>query len=174
MSDSWTSDLTTQEKMVLRLCKKQRLWGFLRHNRDLLFNDDVVEALRGLHTNWGQGRPPENLRQKAMAMVLQVAFGVADHEVPTLTVVDQRWQVVLGCLGIEKPLFSQGTVYNFRVRAMAGGFAQVLLERTIEVARETKGFDHKRLRVLIDSSPLLGAGRVEDGNGPACPDHPIG
>jgi hypothetical protein len=41
-----------------------------------------------------------------------------------------------------------------------------LLERTVELARQTKGFDWKKLpkelRVAIDSSPLAGAGRVED------------
>jgi hypothetical protein len=41
-----------------------------------------------------------------------------------------------------------------------------LLERTAELARSSKGFDAKKLpktlRVAIDSSPLEGAGRVED------------
>jgi hypothetical protein len=41
-----------------------------------------------------------------------------------------------------------------------------LLERTVELARKTKAFDFKKLpktlRVAIDSSPLEGAGRVED------------
>lgn len=37
-----------------------------------------------------------------------------------------------------------------------------LLDRTVQLARETKGFSDKRLRAMIDSSPLTGAGRVED------------
>jgi competence ComEA-like helix-hairpin-helix protein len=41
-----------------------------------------------------------------------------------------------------------------------------LLERTVELARTTKAFDFKKLpktlRVAVDSSPLEGAGRVED------------
>ncbi len=41
-----------------------------------------------------------------------------------------------------------------------------LLERTVELARRTQGFDWKKLpkapRVGMDSSPLEGAGRVED------------
>src|SRR5260370_40752392 len=41
-----------------------------------------------------------------------------------------------------------------------------LLERTVEVAREKKGYDSsklpKTLRVAMDSSPIEGAGRVED------------
>jgi IS5 family transposase len=41
-----------------------------------------------------------------------------------------------------------------------------LLERTVELARETAGFDWRKLprslRVAVDSSPFEGAGRVED------------
>ncbi len=41
-----------------------------------------------------------------------------------------------------------------------------LLERTIELARQTAAFDWKKLpkalRVAVDSRPLEGAGRVED------------
>ena len=36
-------------------------------------------------------------------MLLQVAFGVADQDVPTLTAVDARRQVVLHCLGAREP-----------------------------------------------------------------------
>ena len=43
-----------------------------------------------------------------MALLLQAALGVPDHEVVELTVMDRRWQMVLGCLGAEEPLFSQG------------------------------------------------------------------
>jgi hypothetical protein len=36
------------------------------------------------------------------------------------------------------------------------------LERTIELARQTRGFSDKALRAAFDASPLFGAGRVED------------
>jgi hypothetical protein len=100
----------------------------------------------------------------ALALVLQVAFHVADHEVPTLTAVDRRWRMVLDCLddGLDEAAFSQGSVFYFRERAREHGLMQMLLAKTVELARETKGFSHKRLRVMIDSSPLVGAGRVED------------
>jgi transposase len=37
-----------------------------------------------------------------------------------------------------------------------------LLERTVELAATTKGFGSRALRAALDSSPLWGAGRVED------------
>lgn len=153
-------EISEAEQRILKLCKKQKLWAFLRQYRHLLLSDEVRLALRGMYAESGRGDPrcPEQL---ALALVLQVGFQVADHEVPALTVVDQRWRMVLDFQG-DEPAFSQGTIFNFRERAMEHGFIRVLLDRTVELARETRGFSHKRLRMLIDSSPLLGAGRVED------------
>src|SRR5437764_13920163 len=37
-----------------------------------------------------------------------------------------------------------------------------LIERTIEVASQSQGFGPRALRAALDSSPLWGAGRVED------------
>lgn len=162
MRATWPVRLTQADELILGLCKKQPLWGFFRRYRHVLFDDDTVGALDALYRPDGRGRLPIDVRQKGMAMLLQVAFDVPDHEVPTLTVVDARWQMVLGCHGREEPLLQQGTVFDFRVRAMEAGVVSLLLEKTVEIARKTAGFDHKRLRAIFDSSPLLGAGRVED------------
>jgi hypothetical protein len=160
----WSPRLTTTpaEERVLKRCKKQKLWGFLRTNQHLILDDALRAELSQMYSSSGPGRPPVAPEILAVALLLQVGFGVPDHEVPTLTAVDARWQVVLGCLGRTEPLFSQGTVFNFRERARGNGLMRKLLDRTVDLARETRGVDHKRLRAIIDSSPLLGAGRVED------------
>lgn len=163
MGADWPIELSEADERVLKLCRKQKLWGFLRRHRHQLFDDEVVAALGRMYRPSGvAGRVPIDVKQKALAMLLQVAFDVPDHEVPALTVVDARWQMVLGCQGIADPLFEQGTVFDFRTRAMQSGAVSILLEKTISLARETGGFSHKRLRAIFDSSPLLGAGRVED------------
>ncbi len=83
-----------------------------------------------------------------------------------LTVLDLRVQMVLGCLSAEEPPFSQGALQEFRERLIAAEMDRRVLERTVELAKRTKAFDHRKLpktlRVAIDSSPLEGAGRVED------------
>ena len=73
---------------------------------------------------------------------------------------DRRWQMVLGCLGAEEPLFSQGTLFNFRQRMIAKGLDQELFDKTVALARETGGFSATYLRAAFDASPLWGAGRV--------------
>ncbi len=88
-------DMSTAEQRILRLRRKQKLWQFLREHRHLLLDEEIRSALAEMYSPTGKGCPvpPEQL---ALAMLLQVAFGVPDHEVPTLTVVDQRWRLVLG------------------------------------------------------------------------------
>lgn len=165
MTNEWRAqvEISEEEEDILRLCKKQKFWSFLRLHRHELLDEEVRAALAAMYSVGEKGgRPPSIPERLLLAMLLQVAFGVADHEVPTLTAVDKRWQMVLDCLGVTEPVVSQGTLFNFRERARANGLMRRLLNKTVELARTSKGFGHKNLRVLIDSSPLVGAGRVED------------
>ena len=75
---------------------------------------------------------------------------------------DRRWQLVLDCMGAEEPPFSKGTLVGFRRRLIESDLDRRLVERTVELAARTKGFGARALRAALDSSPLWGAGRVED------------
>ena len=75
---------------------------------------------------------------------------------------DKRWQMVLDCLGGEQPPFSQSTLCNFRMRLIAHNLDKTVLERTVAVAEQTGGFGTRQLRTILNSTPLFGAGRVED------------
>lgn len=83
-----------------------------------------------------------------------------------MTVVDLGWQMVLDHLGSDTPAFSQGTLQKFRTRMIEQGLDRRLLERTVELAKETSEFDWKKLprglRIAVDARPFEGAGRVED------------
>jgi hypothetical protein len=57
-----------------------------------------------------------------------------------LAVMDARWQMVLDCLGSEKPPFSQGALQAFRERLIASDMDRRLLERTVALAKETREF----------------------------------
>jgi transposase len=103
--------------------------------------------------------PPARL---ALATVLQAYTGVSDDEVIEATVMDRRWQLVLDCMGAEEPPFSKGTLVGFRKRLIEKNLDRRLIERTVELAARTGGFGARALRAALDSSPLWGAGRVED------------
>jgi hypothetical protein len=70
--------------------------------------------------------------------------------------------MVLDCRDAEQPPFSKGTLVGFRRWLIDNDLDRRLIERTIEVAQERGGFGARQLRAALDSSPLIGAGRVED------------
>ena len=119
-----------------------------------------------MYRDTGAGKEPVAPALMAMGLILQGYHGVSDAEAVELSVVDLRWQMVLGRLGETEPAFSQGALFDFRERLIANEMDRRLLEHTADLARSTEGFDWKKLpktlRIAIDSSPLAGAGRVED------------
>lgn len=165
----WTPPVapTRQEQVLLkRLGRVRKLLGFLRLHRHELFDDAFQDELATMYRTTGAGKAPRLPALMAMAMLIQGYLGISDAEMVELTVVDLRVQMVLGCLGAERPPFSQGTLQEFRNRLITADLDRRVLERTVELAKATKAFDPRKLpktlRVAIDSSPLEGAGRVED------------
>lgn len=165
----WTPPVapTRQEQFLLkRLDRVRKLLGFLRRHRHELFDDAFQDELASMYRHTGAGKEARPPAMMAMAMLVQGYLGMSDAEMVELTVVDLRVQMVLGCLGAEAPPFSQGALQEFRERLIAADLDRRVLERTVEVAKATGAFDHRKLpktlRVAIDSSPLEGAGRVED------------
>src|SRR6185312_3837901 len=86
----------------------------------------------------------------------------SDDEVIEATLMDRRWQLVLDCLDTEQAPFSKGTLVAFRKRLIETHIDRRLIERTIEMASHSQEFGPRALRAALDSSPLWGAGRVED------------
>lgn len=169
MPTRWTPavELTKQEQFILkRLGKVRTLMPFLRRRRHELFDEPFQAELDAMYRSSGAGKEAVPPALMAMATLLQGYLNVSDAMMVELTTLDLSVQCVLGCLGSEGPAFSQGAFHDFRTRLIAYGMDQRLLERTVELARATGDFDAKKLpkslRIGIDSSPLEGAGRVED------------
>lgn len=150
-------ELSSREQKLIKRCSKRPVFVFLRELRHRLFDDAFQAKLLAAYDR--QGVPPAQL---ALASLLQAALGVPDHEVVELTALDPRWQMVLDCVGAEEPIFSQGTLFNFRQRLIEHDLDRELFDKTVQLAREVGGFSATRLRAAFDSSPLWGAGRVED------------
>ena len=165
----WTPSLTIskREQMLLkRLEKHRRLFAMLRQHRSELFDDAFQDELAAMYRSTGEGKSPVPPALLAMVLLLQAYTGVSDAGAVEMTVVDARWQMVLDVLGAEEPAFSQGALPAFRERLIRHDLDRRLLERTVELAKQTKIFDWKKLpktlRLAVDSRPLEGAGRVED------------
>ena len=159
--------VSRQEKFILgRLKRNGKLYAFLRQHRDALFDDAFQLELETMYRDTGAGKDAHPPALMAMVLLLQSYAGASDATAVELSLLDLRWQMVLDCLGAVEPVFSQGALFDFRERLIAADLDRRLLERSRELAYQTKAFDPKKLpktlRVAMDSSPLEGAGRVED------------
>ena len=150
------------ELVVIKAVRRAKLFVFLRAHRHEVFDEDFQAELAQLYRDSPKGQPPVPPAQLALAVILQAYTGVSDDEVIEATVMDRRWQLVLDCLDEQTAPFAKGTLVGFRSRLIAADLDRRLIERTIQIAQVSKGFGPRALRAALDSSPLWGAGRVED------------
>ena len=155
-------ELSTAEHAIMKRIRRATLFVCLRQHRHALFAEAFQQELLTLYKDQPQGHPPVPPAQLALATLLHAYTQVSDDEVIEATTMDRRWQLVLDCLDCETPPFSTGTLVVFRQRLIAQQLDRRLLERTVEVAASSGAFGSRQLRAALDSSPLWGAGRVED------------
>lgn len=157
----WKTSHRAREKAVAdRLRRSSKFYVFLWSVRAELFDDAFQDELIAAYEPRGQEPcPPAML---AMVNLLQRFDGISDADAVEEAENDKRWKLVLGTLDIDEAPFGQGTLVRFRAKACAHGLDKKLVDRTVELAKRTKKYSWKHLRVALDSSPLEGAGRVED------------
>ncbi len=155
-------ELSMQEEQIVKRIRKAKLFVFLRYHRHELLDETFQKELAYLYRKGKRGQPPVAPAMLALALILEAYTGVSDDEVIEATVMDRRWQLVLDCVDAEEAPFSKGTLVAFRQRLIEGQMDRRLIERTIEIASQSQAFGPRPLRAALDSSPLWGAGRVED------------
>jgi transposase-like protein DUF772 len=155
-------ELSEQEEQIVKRIRRAKLFVFLRHHRHELLDEAFQQELAGLYRASKRGQPPIAPAQLALATIVQAYTGVSDDEVIEAMLMDRRWQLVLDCLDTKQAPFSKGTLVAFRKRLIEAQMDRRLIERTLEMASQSQAFGERPLRAALDSSPLWGAGRVED------------
>jgi transposase len=155
-------ELSPLEEQVVRRVRRAKLFPFLRRVRHELFDEAFQQELSVLYEESPFGQPPVPPAKLALATILQAYFGVSDDEVIEALAMDRRWQLVLDCLDCEQAPFGKATLQRFRDKLIAHDLDRRLIERTVELAEKDRGVGPRQLRAALDSSPLWGAGRVED------------
>jgi hypothetical protein len=155
------AELSANEKRLTKvLARIGKFYVFLREIRHELFDEGFQAELSQAYKP--QGRQPLPAALLATVTLLQAYDKIGDAEAVIMAQVDKRWQLVLGCLGAEEAPFSQGVLSQFRDRMIAHDLDKKLLHRTVELAKKSGKFGWQNLKATLDSSPLLGAGRVLD------------
>jgi hypothetical protein len=157
----WNVKKTPREREVAaRLRAASKFYRFLWEIREELIADGFEDLL--LESYQPRGQDPCPPAMLAMVLLLQRYEGLSDADAVEAAENDRRWQLVLGTLDQQTAGFGQGSLVRFRTRMVAHDLDKKLVDRTVELAKKSGGFGWQKLRVALDSSPLHGAGRVED------------
>ncbi len=132
-------------------------YGFLASQRGKLFRDeDFAEFYCP-----DNGRPSVAPSLLANALLLQTHDRVSDEEAKARADYDVRWKVALGIEIHERP-FAKSTLQLFRAQLILKEKMRVVFVRSLELAKQSGYLKVRRLKVVLDTSYILGRGAVKD------------
>ena len=123
---------------------------------DVLFRDDDLEMMYCVDN----GRPSLPPSLMSGVTLLQFHDDVSDREAVQRLLYDLRWKVALN-LPLDYGGFDPSSLCNFRKRLLEHGQERYAFSRFLAVAREA-GFIPDRVTLLTDTTPVKGAGAVQD------------
>jgi hypothetical protein len=123
---------------------------------DVLFNDDDLAEMY-CADNGRSSLPPSLM---CGVVILQFHDDVSDAEAVERTMYDLRWKVALD-LPLDFPGFDPSSLSVFRARTIEHGQERYAFDRFIQVGRAA-GFLPDKVTLLTDTTPVQGAGAVQD------------
>jgi hypothetical protein len=94
-------------------------------------------------------------------LLLQTYERVSDEEAKARADFDLRWKVALG-IGVEERPFAKSTLQLFRARLVLHQRVRAVFEQSLAFARQTGFFRAGKIKVVLDTSYILGRGAVKD------------
>ncbi len=125
--------------------------------RERLFRDDDFADLYCLDN----GRPSVPLSLLATALLLQAHDKVSDAEAQRRARLDLGGKVALGVEADAKPL-AQSTLPHFRAQLILHDRIQAVFLRSLALAKERGLLRSRHLRLVLDTTPILGRDAVKD------------
>jgi len=136
---------------------RDSFYGFLARQRGKLFRDeDFAEFYCP-----DNGRPSVPPSLLANALLLQTHDGVSDEEAKARADYDLRWKVALGIQVDERP-FAKSTLQLFRAQLILKEKMRAVFTRSLELAKQSGYLKERRLKVILDTTYILGRGAVKD------------
>jgi len=145
------------DTMYLDFVGRDSFYGFLATQRSSLFSDaDFVDLYC---TDNGRDSVPPSLL--SIALLLQTHDRVSDEEATARADFDLRWKVALGIAVDEHP-FAKSTLQIFRAQLILHEKVYAVFKKSLDFARETGYLKHRKMRAVLDTTFILGAGAVRD------------
>lgn len=145
------------DHLYLDFVGRDSFYGFLATERGNLFRDEDFGRLY-CPDNGRNSVPPSLL---ATALLLQAHDRVSDDEAKARADFDMRWKVALGTNLDQRP-FAKSTLQLFRAQLILHDPVRLVFQRSLEFARESGYLQGRKMKVVLDTTPILGRGAVKD------------
>src|SRR6266852_4994888 len=149
--------LFAADHVYLDFVGRDTLYGYMAQNREQLFRDEDFAALY-CPDNGRQSVPPS----LAVSLLFLRAYeGVSFAEAVERTKYDLRWKVALG-LEMEEVAMQKSALQEFEAKLVLHEMEEPILKKSIEEARRAGYLKNRKIRVALDTTPILGKGAVKD------------
>jgi hypothetical protein len=145
------------DTMYLDFVGRDSFYGFLATQRSRLFRDEDFGDMY-CKNNGRDSVPPSLLSD---ALLLQAHDRVSDEEAVARADYDIRWKVALGIPLDEHP-FAKSTLQLFRAQLILHDKPRKVFTKSLDFARETGYLKSRKIKTVLDTSFILGAGAVKD------------
>ncbi len=145
------------EHLYLDFVGRDSFYGLIASHRGQLFRDEDFADLY-CPDNGRPSVPPSLL---ATALLLQTYEGVSDEEAKARADFDLRWKVALG-ISLEERPDALSTLQLFRAQLILHDKIRPVFQRSLSFARETGYFRDRKIKLVLDTSYMLGRGAVKD------------
>src|SRR2546427_9573492 len=136
---------------------RDTLYGYLAQHRGQLFRDEDF-AILYCRDN---GRPSVPPSVAVSILFLRAYDSVSFVEAVERTKYDLRWKVALG-LEMEEVPMQKSALQEFEAKLVLHEMEEPILQKSIEEARRAGYLKSGKIRVALDTTPILGKGAVKD------------
>jgi len=145
------------DSQYLDFVGRDSFYGFLASQRGKLFRDEDFAEIYCPDN----GRPSVAPSLLANALLLQTHDKVSDEEAKGRADYDLRWKVALGIEVDERP-FAKSTLQLFRAQLILKEKLRSVFVSSLELAKQSGYLKARRLKVILDTTNILGRGAVKD------------
>ena len=145
------------DQLYLDFVGRDSFYGFLASQRGQLFRDEEFATLY-CRDNGCPSVPPSLL---ATVLLLQTYDRVSDEEAKARADFDLRWKVALG-IELDSRPFAKSTLQLFRSQLIIHEAVFKVFKKSLAFARQTGHLKHRKIKVALDTSNILGRGAVKD------------
>ena len=136
---------------------RETIYGYLAENRDRLFRDEQFAELYCKDN----GRPSVPPSLAAAILFLRAFERVSFVEAINRTKYDLRWKVALN-LEMEDEPIQKSALQEFEARLVLHEKGEEMIRISIQEARHSGYLKSNKIRVALDTTPILGRGAVKD------------